>query len=83
MTKDFGVLFLHARIDIASDPQACLDDPEPVDCGPYAKEHLDTVTWNGYDIKVPPLSLQLHVNKLRGRHDRARLIQDYMNKYSK
>ncbi|WP_207655721.1 nucleotidyltransferase domain-containing protein [Vallitalea okinawensis] len=81
LTKDFGVLFLHARIDIASDPQACLDDPEPVDCGPYAKEHLEVITWNGYEIKVPPLSLQLYVNKLRGRNDRVKLIENYMKEY--
>jgi hypothetical protein len=29
LTKDFGVIFLHARIDIASDPQEILDIPEP------------------------------------------------------
>ncbi len=79
LTKDFGVIFLHARIDIASDPQACLDDPEPVDCGPYAKEHLEKIMWKGYEIKVPPLQLQLNVNRKRGREDRVRLIQEYIN----
>ncbi|MBP7461665.1 MAG: hypothetical protein KBA26_10290 [Candidatus Delongbacteria bacterium] len=78
LTKDFGVIFLHVRIDIASDPQAILDDPEPVDCGPYAQDYLETVEWNGYRIKVPPLDLQLNVNRRRGRHDRVRLIESFM-----
>ncbi len=78
LTKDFGVLFLHARIDLASDPQSCLDDPEPVDCGPFAKANLETVIWRGYKIRVPPLYLQLNVNKKRGRHDRVKLIQKHI-----
>lgn len=82
VTKDFGVLFLHARIDIASDPQERLDNPEPVDCGPYAQNHLETVFWNGHNIKVPPLKLQLYVNKIRNRTDRAALIEKFMNNNS-
>ena len=80
MTKDFGVIFLYARIDIASDPQDSLDDPEPVDCGPYAKRNLEELVWNGYVIKVPPIELQLNVNRRRERLDRVELIEAYMNK---
>jgi hypothetical protein len=80
LTKDFGVIFLHARIDIASDPQDILDIPEPVDCGPYAKQNLETIEWNGYEIKVPPLELQINVNKRRERMDRVKLIEEFMNK---
>lgn len=80
LTKDFGVIFLHSRIDIASDPQDCLDIPEPVDCGPYAKEHLEEITWSGYTIKVPQLELQLNVNKKRHRFDRVKLIEDFLEK---
>ncbi|MDD4310341.1 MAG: hypothetical protein PHO32_08175, partial [Candidatus Cloacimonetes bacterium] len=39
VTKDFGVLFCSCRIDIASDPASFVDEPEPVDFGPYAKAH--------------------------------------------
>lgn len=78
LTKDFGVIFLHARIDIATDPHPCLDDPEPVDCGPYARNNLEEVTWRGYKIKIPPVELQLNANKKRGRDERVRLIEDYL-----
>lgn len=71
VTKDFGVIFNHCRIDIASDPSAMLDTPEPADCGPYAKAHLETVTWRGYAIRIPPLDLQIGVNRRRGRMDRV------------
>lgn len=80
LTRDFGVIFLHARIDIASDPQDILDIPEPVDCGPYARQNLETIQWNEYEIKVPPLELQLNVNKRRERTDRVKLIEEFMKK---
>lgn len=78
LTKDFGVIFLHARIDIATDPHPCLDEDEPVDCGPYARNNLEEVTWRGYKIKVPPVELLLNVNKKRGRVERVKLIEDYL-----
>jgi hypothetical protein len=78
VTKDFGVLFWYARIDIASDPQVILDQPEPADCGPYAKQHLETCIWRGTAIRVPPLQLQLNVNRRRGRTKRAQLIEEFL-----
>jgi hypothetical protein len=80
LTREFGVIFLHTRIDIASDPQEILDIPQPVDCGPYAKNNLETIEWNGYEIKLPPLELQLTANKKRRRMDRVKLIEDFIRK---
>jgi hypothetical protein len=80
LTRDFGVLFLHARIDIASDPVEALDDPEPIDCGPYAREHLEIVEWHGYKIPVPPVALQINANFRRGRKERVKLLQEYLEK---
>lgn len=79
LTKEFGVLFIHCRIDIASDPQSSLDEPEPVDCGPYAKSKLETIDWNGYAIRIPPIELQLNVNKRRQRIERVELIKEYID----
>ncbi len=78
VTKDFGVLFMDCRIDIASDPSSSLDEPEPADCGPYAKEHLETIDWRGYRVRIPPLALQLNVNRRRQRLERVRLIEEFM-----
>jgi len=78
VTKDFGVLFLHARIDIASDPVESLDNPQPVDCGPFANNNLEEVVWNGFKIKVPPLNLQLYTNKIRKRYERAKKIEEFL-----
>jgi len=78
LTKDFGALFDQCRIDIASDPQACLDEPDPVDCGPYALAHLERFMWRGFEIRVPPVELQLNANRRRGRHDRVKLIEQYL-----
>ena len=73
--RSFGVLFLHARIDIAVDPVPAVDRPEPVDFGPYAAAHLETVSWRGHSVLVPPLALQAAVNRRRGRHERAARIE--------
>ncbi|SFI23524.1 hypothetical protein SAMN05192551_10964 [Tindallia magadiensis] len=78
LTKDFGVIFMDVRIDIASDPAPILDEPEPVDCGPYALKNLEIVDWNGFQIKVPPLKLQFNVNQKRGRFERAKKIKAFM-----
>lgn len=75
LTRDFGVLFRHARIDIASDPSAALDDPEPIDCGPYARDHLEPVAFRGRTILVPPLALQVAANRRRGRRERVEVLQ--------
>ena len=76
----FGVLFLHARIDLAFDPQADADLPQPSDFGLCAKRHLEEVVWRGNILKVPPLGLQLEVNRRRGRLDRVRAIEEYLGK---
>lgn len=75
VTRFFGVLFLHARIDIASAPIPAVDVPEPADFGPYASAHLETLRWRGHTVRVPPLSVQAAVNRRRGRHDRAERIE--------
>lgn len=80
LTKDFGVVFNHCRIDIASDPSKILDDPEPVDCGPYAKKHLEEVMWNKFRIKIPPVELQITVNRKRKRMDRVRAMEEYLGR---
>ncbi len=79
LTKDFGVIFLHARIDIASNPVNILDDPIPVDCGPTAMDNLEMIDWNGYVIKIPPIAYQLNSNRLRGRKERVKKIENFLN----
>ena len=78
IVKYFGVIFLNGQIDLAFDPQDFADDPEPVDFGPYAKKNLEIIRWNNYDIKVPPLELQLKSNKLRRRKKRVEKIQEFL-----
>lgn len=76
----FGVLFMGARIDLAFDPVDFVDNPHPADFGPFAMRHLEEIEWRGRLIKVPPLDLQLHANRRRGRHDRAALIEDHLRR---
>ncbi len=79
VVSNFGVLFMKARIDLAFDPEDFVDNPEPVDFGPYAMKNLEEIKWNNKIIRIPPLDLQLQVNKRRGRNDRVKAIEDYIN----
>ena len=75
----FGVAFLGARVDLAFSPHESLDEPEPADCGPYAMKNLEEYNWKGYKVKIPPLELQLSTNRKRGRFDRAKQIEEFIN----
>jgi hypothetical protein len=78
VVANFGVLFMGARIDLAFDPEDFVDSPDPADFGPYAMRNLEAVNWKGYTVRVPPLELQMQVNKRRGRYDRAAAIEQYL-----
>lgn len=78
IVKYFGVLFLHGQIDLAFEPQQSADDPEPSDFGPYAMNNLEKIRWKGNVVRIPPLDLQLNVNKRRGRIDRVKAINSFL-----
>ncbi len=80
VVRYFGVLFLEARIDLAFDPEEFVDIPQPVDFGPYAMKNLEKVQWLGKTVRLPPLDLQLEVNKRRGRSDRVKAIEEFIAK---
>lgn len=75
----FGRAFLHARLEWAGEVQAWVDEPEASDFGPTAARRLETVTWDGYPVLVPPLDLQLRVSERRGLHERAEKIKRILN----
>jgi hypothetical protein len=74
----WGRAFQHARFEWVGDVYAFIDEPEPSDFGPYAAQHLETLEWRGYPIRVPPLELQHRVSIRRGLHERAALIQQHI-----
>jgi hypothetical protein len=71
----FGKAFLYAAIDIAGGINECVDKPEPSDFGPVAASRLETVKWRGYELRVPPLDLQLQHCERRGLTDRTAKIR--------
>ena len=48
------------------------------DFGPTATGRLDTVTWRGHTLRVPPLDLQLQVSERRGMAARVEEIERAM-----
>jgi hypothetical protein len=58
--------FSHARIECVGGPHASHDKPHPSDFGPLAIARLATVRWRGWDVRVPPLELQLASRQRRG-----------------
>lgn len=80
VVKGFGVIYLNGRIDMAFEPEESSDGHGRVDFGFYAMNNLETIKWKGYSIKVPPVDLHIYSNKVRGRHDRVKLIEEYIKK---
>jgi hypothetical protein len=70
----WGRAFWAARIEWIGGPKPAVDKPLPSDFGPVAASRLETVRWEGWPIRVPPLDLQLAVSQRRGLIDRVALI---------
>jgi hypothetical protein len=71
----WGRAFLHARVEWIGDVHADVDQQDASDFGPVAGSRLETVNWQGHEIRVPPLALQLDVSKRRGLAERVEKIQ--------
>jgi hypothetical protein len=79
VVKGFGVANVHhTRLDFAFEPEDWVDGQGPVDFGPFAVEHLETVDWQGRKIRVPPVELHIAPNEARGRHERVARIRAYL-----
>ena len=74
----FGRAFLHARLEWVGGINESADMPEASDFGPTAVNRLEVINWCGHEVLVPPLDLQLAVNKRRGLMDRVKLIEDFL-----
>lgn len=79
VVKGFGVIYNKMRIDYAFEPEDWVDNEGYVDFGPYAENNLETIKWNGYEIKVPPIKLHIRSNETRGRINIVHKILDYNN----
>ncbi len=69
---------LRARVEWIGAPTAQADQPESSDFGATAASQLETVTWRGFEVRVPPLALQLEVCERRGLDERAALIRAHL-----
>ena len=74
----WGRAFLGARLEWVGAPKAGVDSPAPVDFGPVAASRLETVTWEGWSLRVPPLDLQRAVSQRRGLTARVAVIDGLM-----
>jgi hypothetical protein len=70
----WGRAFRAARIEWIGDPRAAADRPLPSDFGPVAASRLQTVRWERWLIRVPPLDLQRAVSERRGLTQRVAII---------
>jgi hypothetical protein len=74
----WGRAFLHARFEWVGGVDARADHPEVSDFGPTAARRLETIMWHGRAIRVPPLDLQLQVNRRRGLTERVMQIEQLL-----
>jgi hypothetical protein len=70
----WGRAFWAARIEWIGGPRPSADKPLLSDFGPAAASSVQTVRWEGWPIRVPPLDLQRAVSQRRGLLDRVALI---------
>lgn len=74
----FGRAFIGARIEWIGGVNEYADQPVVSDFGTVAATMLETITWRGYHLRVPPLHLQLATSERRGLHDRVTKIKQAM-----
>ena len=70
----WGRAFCNARIEWVAGVRAHADDPEPSDFGAVAASRLETVSWEQWQIRLRPLSLQRAVSHRRGLSSRVAAI---------
>jgi hypothetical protein len=70
--------FLDARVEFIAGVHDWVDTPSPADFGPVAWTRRESVRWEGIDLFVPPIDLQLAVSKRRELADRVREIEEFI-----
>ena len=75
----FGRAFLGARVEWVADVYPEYDESGPNEIGPVAAARLERVRWNGRDLLLSPLDIQLEVNERRGLSERARAIRRFQH----
>ncbi len=71
--------FSGARIEWIAGVRERTTAPEPSDFGPFAEARRERVEWRGFELKVPPLALQLAVTERRGLIERAAAIAGFVD----
>jgi hypothetical protein len=74
ISEYWGRAFWAARIEWIGGPKRAVDKPLPSDFGLVAASRLETVMWEDWPIRVPPLELQRAVSQRRGLAERVALI---------
>jgi hypothetical protein len=77
----FGRAFLHARFEWVGDVNESIEQYGASDAGPTAARRLESVIWQGYEIRLPPLDLQLAVSERRGLTERVEKIKYFMSNH--
>lgn len=67
----FGRAFAGARVEWVGGVHAGVEQHGPCDFGPSAAARRERVVWEGRELLVPPLDLQIAVSERRGLAERA------------
>lgn len=70
----YGLAYSYCTVCLFVEPLASLDVPEPVHFGQYASRNLESINWNGYNIKVPPIELYVKTLTRWGKKEKAESI---------
>jgi hypothetical protein len=75
----FGRAFLQSRIEWAGGIREDVDEQGVTEFGPVAAGRLESISWYGYQMRVPPLAIQVEVSKRKGLEERARKIEQALH----
>lgn len=80
VARYFCRAYICARVEWVAGVRPWVDSRAPSDFGPAAEGQRELIEWDGVQLRVPPIDLQLAVSKRRGLTDRVEKIESYLRR---
>jgi hypothetical protein len=78
IARFFSRAFIGARVEWVAGVQGWVDARWASDFGPVAESRRESIQWQGLQLRVPPIDLQLAVSMRRGLTDRVQKIESFL-----
>jgi hypothetical protein len=78
IARCFGRAYLGVRVEWVAGVAGWVDEPVPSDFGAFAWERRERLVWEGVQLALPPLALQLDAARRRGLSERVAAIEEHL-----